>query len=132
MKTVLLLLAIVGVALAATHTLSVNNGADASHAREAVAFNIYDFVDVSFAGFENDNTVTVSIADEHGNSFVLPSTEVSEGVARLPIARIMPSDVAVVTVTGDQTGEVGSYPGISVSIPNMEFQREVQAKWQQE
>ena len=132
MKTVLLLLAIVGVALAATHSLSVTNGNDApSHERDAVLFNIYDFVDVSFEGFEADETVTVSIADEHGNSFVLPSTEVSAGVARLPVARIMPSDVAVVTVTGDQTGQVGSYPGITVSIPNMEFQREVQANWQE-
>eukprot|EP00011_Vannellida_sp_DIVA3-517-6-12_P014895 CAMPEP_0114613128 /NCGR_PEP_ID=MMETSP0168-20121206/4972_1 /TAXON_ID=95228 ORGANISM="Vannella sp., Strain DIVA3 517/6/12" /NCGR_SAMPLE_ID=MMETSP0168 /ASSEMBLY_ACC=CAM_ASM_000044 /LENGTH=132 /DNA_ID=CAMNT_0001824123 /DNA_START=17 /DNA_END=415 /DNA_ORIENTATION=+ len=130
MKTFVLLLALVGVALAATHSLSVTGGSvTESRERSATTFNIYDFVDVSFEGFEKDETVTVQIADEHGHSLVLEGLPAADGFAHLPVARIIPTDAAVITVTGEQSGVVGSYTGITVAVPNMEFQREVQAKW---
>lgn len=80
-------------------------------------WNIYQFVKVSFAGFENDETVKITLSDHAGNQVSYNNIKVDLQEFEVPISRVIPSSEALLTITGEQSGETASFRNININSP---------------
>lgn len=83
-----------------------------------VSWNIYQFITVTFSGFDNDETVKLHMqSEQYDHIFVefkeIPSTDEKY---EIPIAGIIPGTYTL-TITGEQSGDVAFMGKIDVALP---------------